>query len=206
MNLTIDDFKAAAAVLKCNVSSIKAVYEVETAGHGYLPDGRVKILFEGHRFWKGLSKLGIKEDSITATAMKHPNVLYRSWNKTHYKGGAKEWERVSEAYQVCTELGINTSFALNFASYGSFQIMGENYALCGYASAQEMLSQFNIKGEPEQLNAFISFVKSKGLDDELRQGKWAAFAKGYNGTGYALNQYDIKLDAADKKYSYLNTP
>jgi hypothetical protein len=46
------DFEQAAALLKCDVAAIKAVAEVESSSNGFLSDGRVKILFEGHQNFK----------------------------------------------------------------------------------------------------------------------------------------------------------
>jgi len=199
--ITEQQFKDAADIIGCPIPAIKAVYEVEAAGKGYLPDGRVKILFEGHRFWKQLVKAGADPVKFLSINKQYSNVLYQKWDKKQYKGGAKEWDRVSQAIEVCTKLNLSPLLALNSASYGSFQIMGENHTLCGYTDAQAMLSAYNIFGEGEQLKSFIRFVQSTHLDDELIALNWAAFAKGYNGTQYAANQYDKKLEAAYKKYS-----
>jgi hypothetical protein len=200
--ITEQQFFNASKIIGCSISAIRAVYDVEAAGRGYLTDGRVKILFEGHRFWKRLSKVGGVTDIVLQQQAKlHPNVLYKNWDKKQYKGGAAEWDRMSEAIALCSELNVNPIIALDSASYGSFQIMGENALLCGYANSQEMLAAYNSKGEAEQLDSFCRFVKATGLDDELRAKNWAAFAKGYNGTSYRENSYDKKLAAADKKYS-----
>ena len=199
--LTEKDFKEAADLIGCAVSCIKAVYEVEAAGRGYLPDGRVKILFEGHRFWKILLKLGIAEAKIQAVSFKYKNVLYKNWDKTKYKGGKAEWDRMAQAYMVCDELGVTRSVAFQAASYGSFQIMGENFAACGYTDAQAMLAAYNNGGEAEQLRSFVRFVKAKKLDDELRAKNWDKFAEGYNGTGYRENKYHIKLKTAELKFA-----
>lgn len=199
--ITEQEFDDAANIIGCAVSSIKAVYEVEAAGKGYLPDGRVKILFEGHRFWKQLVKNGVNPTNHISNNPKYSNVLYQKWDRTQYKGGAAEWDRVSQAIEVCVSLNLSPVLALNSASYGSFQIMGENSYLCGYNDSQDMLAKYNSGGEGEQLASFCRFVKSAHLDDELIAKNWVAFAKGYNGSQYALNHYDTKLAAADKKYS-----
>ncbi len=199
--LTEQNFNNAAKIIGCTISAIKAVYQVEAAGRGYLSDGRVKILFEGHRFWKALVKNGANPKKFIAENPQYKNVLYEFWVKTHFKGGAAEWDRMSQAIEICKELKLDPVLALNSASYGAFQIMGENATLCGYANSHEMLAAFNLKGEAEQLDAFCRFVKSKKLDDELRAKNWEAFAEGYNGTAYRLNKYDIKLAAADRRYS-----
>lgn len=199
--ITEQQFVDAAKIIGCQASSIKAVYEVEAAGKGYLDDGRVKILFEGHRFWKALVKGGVNPAKFITENPQYSNVLYQTWDKKQYKGGIKEWDRVSQAIEVCNKLGLSQNLALDSASYGSFQIMGENHFLCGYPDSQAMLAAYNNGGEGEQLASFCRFVISTHLDDELRDKNWAAFAKGYNGSSYALNKYDTKLAAADKKYS-----
>lgn len=199
--ITEQEFKDAADIIGTDTASIKAVYEVEAAGRGYLPDGRVKILFEGHRFWKQIVKSGESAVNFLAQNPQYENVLYKVWDKKQYKGGALEWERMSKAIGVCDKLKLPPELALKSASYGSFQIMGENHSLCGYESAHKMLTEYNLKGEAEQLASFIRFVKSTHLDDELRDKNWAKFAQGYNGSQFALNKYDVKLAKAYHKYS-----
>lgn len=199
--ITEQQFFKAAEILQSSISVIKAVYEVEASGRGYLPDGRVKILFEGHRLWKRLSKRGVSEIKLKEAASKYPNVLYKEWDKTQYKGGKAEWDRVSQAYLVCDFVGVGRGVALEAASYGSFQIMGENHSLCGYDSAQTMLTSYNNGGEAEQLNSFIRFVKARNIDSFLRDKQWAKFASAYNGTGYKKNMYDVKLAVADRRFS-----
>ena len=199
--ITDKQFADAAKIIGCDIAAIKSVYEVEAAGHGYLDDGRVKILFEGHRFWKALAKTGKNPAKFIVNNPTYSNVLYPNWDKRQYKGGAKEWDRVSQAIEVCKSLNVSTNLALDSASYGSFQIMGENHSLCGYPDSQTMLTSYNNGGEAEQLNSFCRFVLKNRIDDELRNHDWAGFAKVYNGTGYRENAYDTKLAAAYKKYN-----
>ena len=199
--ITEQEFQDAANIIGCEVAAIKSVYEVEAAGRGYLDDGRVKILFEGHRFWKALVKAAANPAKFIVDNPQYSNVLYPNWDKRNYKGGAKEWDRMSQAIEVCTKLNLSPNLALNSASYGSFQIMGENFKLCGYNDSQDMLTKYNNGGEAEQLDSFCRFVKSTRLDDELRAKDWAAFAEGDNGSSYALNKYDTKLATAYNKYA-----
>jgi hypothetical protein len=77
--------------------------------------------------------------------------------------------------------------------------MGFNYKLCDFPDV-ETFYQAMCKSEGRQLRAFLSFIKSKGLDDELREKRWAAFAYQYNGSGYKANRYDDKLAAMYRKY------
>ena len=46
------------------------------------------------------------------------------------------------------------------------------------------------------MTAFASFLRAKKLAAPLQAHDWAGFARGYNGSNYAINQYDVKL--ADK--------
>lgn len=183
--LTEQDYADCAKDLECQQAAIRAVVEVESRGGGFLPDGRPKILFEALYFHK---LTGGKYDKS------HPNISSPTWNKSLYKGGAKEWDRLEEA------AALDRTAALRSASWGLFQIMGDNYKMCGFASVEDFVAAMEAS-EGEQLKAFTNFVRSKKLDGYLRARNWASFAKGYNGPGYAKNQYDQKLAAAYGKYS-----
>jgi hypothetical protein len=185
------DIVAVANDLRVEVPSIKAVFEVEARGKGFLSDGRPKILFEGHIFWSQLRKRG-KDPAAFAPA--HPDILYPRWTKEHYKGGVAEYDRLSRAQ------GIEPDAALASASWGTFQIMGFNYKLCGYNSVAAFVES-NYRNEGEHLKAFASFVSSAGLLTALQRKDWPAFARGYNGPEYAQNKYDSKLAAAYAKHA-----
>lgn len=57
------------------------------------------------------------------------------------------------------------------------------------------------KSEADQLKAFVQFIKSNKLDDELRDNRWSDFERIYNGKNFHINKYDAKIAAAYKKYS-----
>ena len=61
--------------------------------------------------------------------------------------------------------------------------------------------QQQIKEAQEQLEAFVTFIQKSGLGEHIRDKNWAAFARGYNGSEYQKNQYDVKLEKAYKKYA-----
>lgn len=50
------------------------------------------------------------------------NILYPKWEKGHYKGGFRQYERLEQARR------INHEAADASASWGMFQVMGLNYA------------------------------------------------------------------------------
>lgn len=186
-------FKQLGAYLSCEPAALKAVEEVESGGRGgFLPSGRPQILFEGHQFYKKL-----KESQSEAFAKKiatdFPDICYPKWDKTKYRGGEAEWERLTIARSV-------DGFAADeSASWGRFQIMGFNFKLCGCNSVNEMVSIMTTSAN-EQFRLFATFLKSSGCLPFLQKKQWASFAKKYNGAGYAQNKYDTKLANAYAKY------
>lgn len=177
------------------VSLIKTVAEVESAGNGFLEDGRPKMLFEGHIFYRLLKGLGTDpgvylNDEVTD----YGNVIYPEWTKEHYVGGAGEYNRLAVAQT------INHDAALQSASWGKFQIMGFNHFHCGFNDVRNFVHAME-QSEGEQLDAFLNFIESKELKKYLVRHDWKGFALRYNGPGYAQNQYDVKLADAFNKYS-----
>ena len=178
------DYVQAAALLKCDVPSIKAVAEVESRGAGFLSDGRPKILFERHKF---RSATGGKYDAT------HPDISNRKPGG-YGAAGDHQWKRFDEA------AALDRNAAISSCSWGKFQVMGFNFAVCGFASLEDFQAAM-FKSEGEHLQAFCNFIAGNNLGGALRNHKWATLAEGYNGKDYKINQYDVKLAAAYKKYS-----
>jgi len=176
---------------------VKAVNEVESSGKGFLANGKPKILFEGHVFWRELNKKGFNPSQyLNANTA---DVLYPSWTKKHYLGGDGEYNRLQKAMQ------INPSQAFQDAAYcatswGCFQIMGFNATSIGYNSIDEFVQKMYLN-EKEHLIAFGKFLKTNNLIPYLQNKDWAGFANRYNGSGYKANKYDEKLANAYRKYS-----
>jgi hypothetical protein len=190
--LTESDFQQAARILKCDVPAIKAVAEVESAGNGFLSDGRVKILFEGHQFYKF---------THGAFAQTHPTICYKKWTKQFYcKGANADIRGNCELARLQQAMALNRHAALMSASYGKFQIMGFNYPVCGFGDVENFVDAMKVS-EGEQLKAFCNYVIGNAIDDELRNHDWAGFARRYNGSEYWKNKYDEKLSSAYAKYS-----
>src|ERR671917_272606 len=57
------------------------VYTVESNGSGFLKDGRPRILFEGHIFWKQLTDKGIPPGPYVKG---NEDILYPKWTKQYY--------------------------------------------------------------------------------------------------------------------------
>ena len=187
--ITSDDIKQAAASLGCEEAAVKAVLAVEAAGAGFLPDGRPKILFEGHVFYRELIARG---EDVAPLCKEYPSLVYPKWTKANYSTPVGEWNRLTVARS------INNEAALSSASWGLFQIMGNNHRACGHTHILNFVEAMQ-ESEGKQLAAFVAFVKNSGLARFLVAKEWAGFARGYNGPGYAANKYDAKLAAAYAK-------
>lgn len=181
--LTDDDFCRAAKTLGCEVAVIKAVAEVESRGNGFYTDGFPVILFERHKF---RSFTGGRYNTS------HPQISGPAGN--YGSAGQNQRNKFNLAFK------LDPIAAMKSCSWGKFQLMGFNHALCGFATVGEFVDAMK-HSEGKQLDAFVNFVINTGLSDELRRLDWKGFAKGYNGAGYAQNKYDTKMAAAFKKYT-----
>ena len=190
------DFVNAAKELDVEVAVVKAVKDVESSGSGFVFSNHPAILFESHVFWKELEKRNVKP-----TQYKDSDILNKTWNegKAYYVGGVAEHARLQKARL------INCDAANASASWGLFQIMGNNYRACKCSSVSEFVERM-CKSESEQLMLFVAFIKTNNLHQYLKRGniQWASFARRYNGAGYEKNKYHTKLQQAYEKYKKLS--
>lgn len=177
-----NDYAAAAKTLGVEVAVIKAVAEVETSGSAFDDLGRPRILFERHYFHRFTSG---------RYAAQHARISAKTAGG--YGKFSAQYGKLEEAY------ALDPDAALRSASWGRFQIMGDNFRAAGFASVQDFVKAMT-RSEAEHLKAFVSFVASDAaMTAALRKKDWAAFARAYNGPGYAANDYDTKLkDAYDR--------
>jgi hypothetical protein len=75
-----------------------------------------------------------------------------------------------------------------------------NYSRVGSRTVDEFVVAQKLS-EKEHLDAFVKFILSHDLSDELRERRWADFARRYNGPRYAENHYDEKMAAAYTTHS-----
>lgn len=191
-HLGFDDLVLAAKTLGVPVAAVQAVNEVESKGQGFLDNGRPVILFERHVFHQRLVK-ALGQAEADRLAALNPNLI--NPKPGGYAGGSAEWQRLSSARQ------IDEACALESCSWGLFQVMGYHWQALGYASVQDFVTRMQ-SSEAEQLDAFVRFIKADAaLLKALKASKWADFARGYNGPGFARNLYDVKLERAFARYS-----
>mgnify|MGYP005844567485 CR=1 FL=1 len=179
------DISRIGALIGVGEDEIRAFIEVEAAGSGFDSQGRPKMLFEPHVFYRNLSGEQ-REEAIRR------NLAYRKWGEQPYPRDS--YPRLIEA------MTINETAALKSASWGLGQILGENHSIVGYDTPQEMVVAF-MDDEENHLEAMIRFVIAAGIDDDIRAHRWATVARVYNGPGYKKHNYDGRLAAAYRKWA-----
>lgn len=180
------DYGRMARDLRLTEDIVRAVVEVEAAGSGFDDHGRIRMLFEPHVFWRELGEGQQRSRAETA------GVAYQKWGAAPYP--LDSYPRLERA------MAIDRGDALRSASWGLGQIMGFNHKIAGYPTVESMVEDFR-DDEERHLAAMLRFIRSEGLDDDLRELRWEGFARGYNGAGYAKNGYHLKLAAAYRKWA-----
>jgi hypothetical protein len=180
--LTGDGLAAATDALGVAPAEFWTVLAVETKGCGFLADRRPPILFERHVF----SRLTTRRFDVCDVS--NPD------SGGYGPDGAHQYDRLA------TAIAFDRTAALQSASWGMAQIMGENFRLAGFADVESMVAAM-CDSEDGQVAAFVSFLKARRLDACLRAHQWADLAKGYNGSSFLENHYDTKLAANFASFS-----
>ena len=179
--LTDDDFAAVADMLGVDVAAVRAVAKVEALGSGYLKSNRPVILFESRLFNNFTD--GKFLDS-------HPHLATRAWER-NYLGGEREYERLEEA------ANLNWDAAVRSCSWGMFQILGDNYMLASFETAESYVNSVVHRGERSHLDHFAAFVGNQPhIRNPLVALDWHRFARYYNGPGYRKNRYAARMAEA----------
>src|SRR5262249_16397062 len=149
-----------------------AVIVIESAGAGFLADRRPKILFERHLFHRATRG---RFDAA------HPDISRPSAGG-YGAGGAHQSDRLAEAIR------LNRKAALESASWGLGQVLGSNFEVAGFASAEDMVAKM-VQSERQQLLGMFNFIKGNNLARHLQNRDWLRFARGYNGPAAERNGY-----------------
>ena len=173
----------AAALLGVEAALIAAVAEVESAGDGFLVDGRPVILFERHIF----SRFTAHRFDATHPSISNPT------RGGYGPGGARQYDRLHMA------IALDRIAALQSASWGRFQVMGFNAEICGWPNVEAFVDDMT-KSEAEHLRAFIGYCLADDLIRHLATHDWRAFTRGYNGPGNVDN-YAPKIEAAYRRHA-----
>ena len=179
--LSTDGLASVAGSLGVHAPEVWTVLAVETGGCGYLADRRPQILYERHIFHR-LTHGQYDDGDISSPA---PG----GYGAT----GAHQYDRLNLA------ITKDRSAALQSASWGIGQIMGENFLAAGFQNVEDMVVAAS-RSEDQQLEAFASFLINTKLKASLQAHDWTSFARGYNGPNYVVNRYDVRLNAEYQKY------
>jgi hypothetical protein len=155
--------------------------EVESSGNGFHPTtGKIVIQFEPHWFKKTFKNWRQKTSLV--------------WQFNGVENQTKEYAAFNEAF------GQNPQAALLSTSFGLFQIMGFNHLKAGFKTVGDMVDAFKT-GEAAQVRGGLSFIKNTPqLHKAILKKDWKTFAYFYNGSNYAVNQYDVKLAKAYARF------
>ena len=171
-SVTQQDLLDTAKQLGIEPEAMMAIARQESHGGGFFKDGQPKILFERHRMYALLKK---EKVDVKALEKQYPGLV------NHVPGGygpsATQHARLAQAR------AINEGAALQSASWGTYQVMGENYRNL-YASPQAMEEAMRAS-EKQQLAYFAAFLREKAggrLLQALNAHQWETVATLYNGS------------------------
>jgi hypothetical protein len=174
----------AAQRLGVDTASVKAIISVESPKGAFLPSGEPPVLFERHKFSKHTQG---RYDA------KYPDISNPQWGG--YGKASEQHKRLQKA------AALDREAALKSASFGAFQILGENYAQAGFKTVQDFVNAM-YESEEAQLGAFVEFIRSDArLLTALRRKDWNSFARYYNGPAYATHGYHTRLADAYKDHA-----
>jgi hypothetical protein len=186
--LSREGLTVAAAHVGVDPAVLWSVVVVETSGCGFLPDRRPSILFERHIF---SNRTGRRFDAS------HPVISGSAGG--YGPPGAHQYERLAEA------IACDRRAALESASWGLGQVMGFNATSAGFRDAEDMVTRM-VHSESEQILGMARFMRAGGMHAALQRRDWTAFARSYNGPGFATNRYHEKLATSHASLSSKGLP
>lgn len=176
-----------------NTIRIKAVAKVESAGSGWFNDGRPKILYERHKFWK------YNDDASApkSTFFNYPDTGNYTTDADH-NGLNDSYDKLLKACEY------DPKAAFMSVSMGMFQVMGYYYYNMGFATPWEMLYACT-HYEREQYRLLVNYIVMNNMQRSFlalssKPDTCRAFAKGYNGKNYVKYDYHGKLASAVRAF------
>lgn len=186
---------AAAEANNIKPSRLLALVEVETSGRPFEADGRTpRFLFERHIFYRQL-KARAKKLLNKAVAL---GLAIPRWSrKTQYRDQGTSAGKMA---LLARARAVHEDCANRSCSWALGQIMGFWAERLGFRNATAMVAAVTDGGIPAQIDIMVRWLRHAKLIDDLNAGRWTVVAHGYNGAGYAENRYDVKLEAADRRW------
>lgn len=154
------------------------VIEVEMFGGGFDWVGCLCMLFELYVFY---CEFGV---IFQCDVVQVQGLVYVKWGVKFYLVDSYFW----------FELVMKISWVVVLCSvlWGFGQIMGFNYCVVGYLIVGDMVVVF-CESEKVGFEVMVVFIVSENFDDDLCWLDWFGFVCGYNGVGYVMYGYYIKL-------------
>lgn len=186
----------AAQINRIEPAALLAVVEIESSGKMFEEDGRTpRLLFERHVFHRELAKREPEKLGLAVSA----GLAIPKWSRsTQYKDQGTSKNRLA---LLASARSIDSECANRSCSWGLGQTMGFNAEGLGFRNATELVEFMQQGGVHAQVECMVREIRRNKLEKALARKDWAAFAKGYNGPGYAQNKYDVKLEAAYRKWA-----
>ncbi|MCT7375474.1 N-acetylmuramidase domain-containing protein [Chelativorans salis] len=188
---TVRAVERIAARTKTEPAAWLAVAEVESAGRVFAVVGgkhEPLIRFEGHYFDRRLT--GEKRDRARREGLAHPN----AGAVKNPAGQAARWRLLARAMEIDAEA------ALESTSWGLGQVMGAHWQWLGFKTVKGLVGLAR-KDAAGQIELMARYVEKAGLVDELQRKDFSAFARGYNGPGFAKHGYHTKMARAYERLS-----
>ena len=205
MQLPIDVVRAIdAQATKWNVpvAHLAAVVEVESNGKIYGPGKLPMVLYEPHLFARKLKGESLEEALSFSFLFRNVSLRIASkvWNKKLYPASQEgRWAQIDQAQRHQVRHGDSDVAAFESASYGVGQVLGEWWDELGFPTFNEFFDTMK-SGAEGQIEVMMRYIRVNDLMDELREGRWTAFARGYNGPAYAKNGYHTKMAEAAARH------
>lgn len=202
--MSLSDLTDTAQKSGYEVASFQALMSVESNGSGFDAAGRPVLLPEPHVFftqlWDGKTTAPDwkARQARQATAIQ-AGLAYRVRGSAPYP--VTQDARYSRVMRM---MAIDSSAALKSCSWGIGQVMGFNFASCGYPDVESMIADA-MQSELLQFMFIVHYIEHAGLASALKRHDWAAIAGGYNGPGNVA-AYAAKLAAAYALYSKKGAP
>lgn len=190
---TAEAYGHAAWFLMCEPAALRAVAQVEAGPDGgFNDDGTPVVLFERHKFdrhtdgrYRGTRLPGFKRppEGPDWTIISDPR-----WGGY----GPKRVQHVKLDFAA----QLDRRAALMSASWGLFQILGENYSAAGFDTLQAFVNAM-IRDVDGHLRALTMLIRNnRELLTSLRSRDWAVFAYNFNGPLFRQNAWHTKMAAA----------
>jgi hypothetical protein len=186
--VTLAQFKQfMARILDINPKIVDAILQVESGNRYYNEFGKPVIRTELHLVQKCLNATVFNRHFRILGPKPWQGHEYREneqqvWKKFHGEdsgGGQAAETKVHELVK-----SLNRACAFESMSMGAAQILGSNYKMFGYSSAEEMYNDF-VTSEAAQIAAMFDYISDTDGWAALLANDLTRFAASYNGPGMA---------------------